>query len=456
MDISHPYGLCEAVAAIHRGQLTSVALTRACLDRIAVRDGQVGAWAWLDPDLALAKAEKSDQDRVAGCALGPLAGIPLGVKDIMRTRGIPTGMGSAIFADFIPDDSAAVVERIEAAGASVLGKTVTAELAYYTPGKTRNPFNGACTPGGSSSGSAAAVAAGMVPGALGTQTNGSVIRPAAFCGVVGFKPSAGLIPRAGIQAFSPSLDQVGVFSRRVEDAGLLASILVDLDLNDPLCPWPGAVKWASGDMAVINALRHPPRLIAVRQPVWDQAEAAQQQMFGQNLAALRRAGAVVEERELPPPFGDAHTTLNTIMSFEAAHGLQSLQEVRRPLLSPALNRLIDEGLCIAPAAYAEALEQRAKMAQMLAVFLDEADAIVTPPATGEAPATLMHTGNPAFCTIWSLVGAPALTFPVGLGPRHLPLGLQLVGGPLSDPALLAAAAWCEKVLGYQGNGGYGA
>ena len=332
-------GLAEAAAGIRSRRISSEALTRACLDRIAAREPEVAAWAWLDPEAAMTRARAADAAMAAGRAVGPLHGIPLGIKDIMHTRGIPTEMGSAAFAGFVPDASAAVVERIEAAGAFVLGKTVTAELAYFTPGKTRNPWNPAHTPGGSSSGSAAAVAAGMAPGALGTQTNGSVIRPAAFCGVVGFKPSAGLIPRGGILPFSPSLDQVGVFARRVEDAGLLAAVLVGHDPRDAASIEPGGI--AAG-MAEPEPLARPPSLLAVRSPVWDQAEAAQQRMFADNLAALRCAGAKVVERELPEPFAEAHAAHRTIMAFEAARQLKDLQSRRRELLSPALNQLIHQ------------------------------------------------------------------------------------------------------------------
>ncbi len=434
-------GLAEAAAAIRTGRLTSEALTRACLARIGEREPEVGAWAWLDADRALHQAREADAARRAVRPAGPLLGIPLGIKDIIHTRGIPTEMGSAAHAGFVPEASAAVVEGIEAAGAFVLGKTVTAELAYYTPGRTRNPRNPGHTPGGSSSGSAAAVAAGMVPGALGTQTNGSVIRPAAYCGVVGYKPSLGRVPRAGILPFSPTLDQVGVFARGVADAALLASVLMDDGLQ-------------GGDIAP----RQPaPRLLAVRQPAWAEAEPAQQRIFLDGLVTLRRDGAAVEEGELPAAFDEAHAVHRTIMHYEAARQHAALQARSRALLSPALNRLIDEGLAIPDAHYTLALTGRRRLIDDLEeVFRNvEADAIITPPATGEAPSGLESTGSPVFCTIWSLTGAPALSLPAGLGPRGLPLGLQLVGRPGDDANLLAVAAWCEAVLGGKEEEGHG-
>ena len=446
-------GLREAAARIHSGSMTSEAYTRACLARITARESEVAAWAWLDVDAALAHARHADQHLLTGLPTGPLHGIPLGIKDIMHTRGIPTEMGSPAYAGFVPEDSAAVVKCIEAAGAFVLGKTVTAELAYYTPGKTHNPWNPAHTPGGSSSGSAAAVAAGMVPGALGTQTNGSVIRPAAFCGVVGFKPSAGLVPRTGILSFSATLDQVGVFTRTVTDAVMLTAAVLGRDPRDPASIESGQI--ATG-LAEVAQPETAPRLLAVRQPVWDQAEAAQQQAFSANLAALRHAGACIEGRELPADFAAAHGVHRTIMHYEAARALQALQARQRGRLSAPINELIDAGLEIEAAAYMAALAQRRRLQELLANELAEVDAIVTLPAPGEAPPTLMHTGSPAFCTIWSLAGVPALSIPSGLGPCGLPLGLQLVGRHLDDPALLATAAWCERVLGSPGAGGRGA
>jgi Asp-tRNA(Asn)/Glu-tRNA(Gln) amidotransferase A subunit family amidase len=430
-------GLADAALGIRSGRFSCTDYAKACLARIAAREPQVQAWAWLDVDRALTQARQADQVLADGRPVGPLHGIPLGIKDIMHTRGIPTGMGSAAFAGFVPDRSAAVVEAIEQAGAYVMGKTVTSELAYYAPGKTRNPHHPAHTPGGSSSGSAAAVATGMVPGALGTQTNGSVIRPAALCGVIGFKPSSGLIPTRGIQPFSPSLDQVGVFSRSLADAGLLASLLLA----------PSAM---AGELATLTIAERTPRLVAVRQPVWDQAEPAQQAMFAQAIASLRVSGAEIKERELPGMFTEAHAVHRTIMHFEAARELQALQVRHRPQLSTVLNQLIDEGLSIPAAAYETALARRSLLQQALAEFLATADAIVTPPAPGEAPATLDHTGSPAFCTIWSLIGVPAVTIPVGRGPAGLPLGLQLIGSHGQDPALLATAAWCARALA----GGY--
>jgi Asp-tRNA(Asn)/Glu-tRNA(Gln) amidotransferase A subunit family amidase len=433
---THWLGVTEAREAIRAGRVGAQTYARACLEQIARHDSRVQAWAWLSPQrvLAAALACEGMDERL------PLRGIPVGVKDIIATAGIPTEMGSPAFAGHVPARSATVVERLQAAGAFVMGKTVTAELAYFAPGKTRNPWNGAHTPGGSSSGSAAAVAAGFVPAALGTQTNGSVIRPAAYCGVVGFKPSAGLIPRTGIQPFSRTLDQVGVFARSIEDAALFASCLAGHDPQDP-----ASRRDATLPVRITPCVTSP-RLASVRSPVWPLADAVQQQSFEQGIARLRAAGAMVEEVTLDPLFDDAHAAQRTIMYAEAARELAALQAAHRAQLSARLNALIDEGRAISDDAVTAALNLRVRLQAALQPLWSRFDAIVTPPATGEAPATLTHTGDPTFCTIWTLCGLPAVNLPVARGPQGLPLGLQLVGADGDDATLLAAARWCVEAL----------
>jgi Asp-tRNA(Asn)/Glu-tRNA(Gln) amidotransferase A subunit family amidase len=439
----HRVGLREAAQAVRRGDFSSEDLTRALLERIEGGEGRVQAFIWLDPARALDQARAADRALRSGTTPGPLHGIPLGFKDIMETRGIPTGMGSPLYEGHVPASSAAVVRRAEAAGAFVLGKTVTAEFAFFSPGKTRNPWNPAHTPGGSSSGSAAAVAMGFVPGTLGTQTNGSMIRPAAFCGVVGYKPTAGLIPLAGIHPFSPSLDQVGVFARSVPDAALLASVLSGTeDQGRPTSP----------DVAVIPAelpsLTRPPRLAAVRSPVWHMADPPAQAHFHETAVRLRSAGAEVVERELPPAFAEAHAVLRAIMYAEGARGFAEIQPRARGRLSAVLNGLIDEGLGIADAALAQAVERRGQLVGEMEDFLRGFDGVLTLPAPGEAPADLTRTGDPAFCTIWTLCGVPAVSIPTGRGPRGLPLGLQIAGPRQADGQVLATALWCDEQIAW--------
>jgi Asp-tRNA(Asn)/Glu-tRNA(Gln) amidotransferase A subunit family amidase len=439
----HCLGLREAAQAVRRGDLSSEDLTRALLDRVSKHENTVQAFQWIDPARALDLARQADRRLKSGEALGPLHGIPIGIKDIVETQGIPTTMGSPIFDGHVPARSAALVQRAEAAGAFVLGKTVTTEFAYYTPGKTRNPWNPAHTPGGSSSGSAAAVAMGFLPGAVGTQTNGSVIRPAAFCGVVGYKPTAGLISLAGVHPFSPSLDQAGVFARSIDDAALLAAALVERVYADAAASAGKGV--IPGDMV---AMAHPPRLAAVRSPVWRLADPHAQEHFLKMAARMRSAGAEVIERELPPEFAGAHAVLRTIMYGEGARVFAEMQRRDRDRLSPRLNALIDEGLSIPDSGLARGLEKKDQLARELDDFLSAFDGIITPPTLGVAPADLTQTGDPAFCTIWSLCGVPAVTIPAGPGPAGLPFGLQIVGPRFSDERALSVALWCDERVGW--------
>ncbi len=440
----HHLGVKDALQGLREERFTSEALTRDCLTHISRLDPKIQAWAWLKSEAVLETARSADHHRRAG-KQGALLGVPVAIKDIIDIRDVPTRMGSKVFEDYLPTVSARVARRLEEAGAVLLGKTVTAELAYFAPGKTRNPWNPAHTPGGSSSGSAAAVAARFVPAALGTQTNGSVIRPAAFCGVVGYKPSAGLISRSGILKFSQTLDQVGVFARGVADAAVVAGALIGHAPDDPD---------SVSDFALVpkeldpRPLFQPPRLAAVRSPVWHLADADQQENFARNVTALRKAGAAVEAAVLPDAFLQAHDVHRTIMHYEGAKSFAALQSQHRESLSTELNRLIDEGKNISETSYYAALETRTRLQGELNDFLRRYDALLTPPARGEAPATLEHTGDPAFCTIWTLCGAPALSLPSGLGAHGLPLGLQLVGGYLQDARLLQVALWCETVIGF--------
>ncbi len=438
----HTLSLIETVKGIESRRFTSEEYTQALLARIALLDEKIQAWAWLKPVEAIKAARLTDSHLRLGGTPGPLQGVPVGAKDIYATAGVPTEMGSPAFAGHIPDKSARVVERLEAQGAFVMGKTVTTECAFLHPGKTRNPWNPMHTPGGSSSGSAAAVAAGFVPAALGTQTNGSVIRPAAFCGVVGFKPTQGLIPIEGALTFSHTLDQPGLFTRHVEDAA-----------------WFAAALSGEGEKLVSTTpgRSEAPRLAAVKTPVWDQAGDDAKRNFAENIQAMHKAGARIEEVELPEPFGLAHGAIRTIMSVEAAFNLEELSLNQTPLLSATLRDFIAEGRETKAEVYLQALKLRSDLQGELERFLARYDALITPPTTGEAPATLEQTGNPAFCSIWSLCGVPAVTIPVGFGPLGLPLGLQMIGRQGDDEQLLSVARWCERGFSFPpwDEGGHG-
>src|SRR5262245_8886730 len=349
MEKLHQLGLREAARQIREGQLTSAELVRACLTRCSRLEARVEAWEHLDAERAMERAEELDSIRRSSGVVGPLHGIPLGVKDIIDVAGMPTTKGSPVYAGNIARQTAPVVQQLERAGAIVLGKTVTSEFAFYTPRKTRNPWNPAHTPGGSSMGSPAAVAAGMVCGALGSQTNGSVVRPAAYCGVVGYKPSHGVISADGVMPYAPTLDTLGVFARSVTDAALLASACAA-----SARPLP----------AECAPLARPPRLAAVRPPLWHAAAAAQKKLFADNVAALRAAGVTVTESELPEAFQSAHAVQRAIMAYEAAQHLGAVQREHRAQLSARLNAFLDEGAATGEDRYREALALRAQLGEL--------------------------------------------------------------------------------------------
>ena len=427
MSELYKLNLREILAGVRQKRWSAAAVMRSHAQRIAEREPEVRAWEQLDLDRAMREAERADASPSADRR--PLEGAPIAIKDIIDVAGVPTRYGSPIYASTAPaTESAECVQALERAGAIILGKTVTTEFAYYTPGKTRNPWNAKHTPGGSSMGSAAGVACGMAAGALGTQTNGSVIRPAAFCGIVGYKPSYGTVPNHGTLDPWPTLDHTGVFARHVGDAALLASVITAAGTVNPGVLLPG----------------HPLKLALVRSPVWDLADGAQKEMLESNATALRHAGAKIENRELPPSFDRAHRVHRTIMAYEGARHFRDLQQRFQHFMSARFNELLDQGAAIGEPAYQEALGAAAALRQDFAAFIASYDAIITPPATGEAPATLEETGNPAFCTLWTLLGVPAITIPVGLGPAGLPLGLQIVGAHLRDDVVLGAAAFCES------------
>ena len=365
---------------------------------------------------------------IATHATGELVRMPVGVKDIFDTAGAPTERGSALYAGRIAENDAVVVRNLRAAGAVIVGKTVTAELAFYHPGPTRNPWDLSRTPGGSSMGSAAAVAAGVVPMSVGSQTNGSVIRPAAFCGVVGFKPTAGRLSREGVFEFSRTLDQVGGFARSVRQVAALTAAMAGEDLQ----------RWWSNDAA-------PPKLAALRTSEWDNADDAAREQFQADVDRLAAAGGSIAWPSPPAGLDDAPAILRTIMLFEAARALAPDLRDREHEVSETARRALAEGRATPVERYGAAIKERDRLVADFSAWSTSYDAILTPPAVGEAP-TPETTGDPRFCSRWSLVGAPAIVIPSGLGPHRLPLGLQLVAAPGDDRRLLSAAAWCELIL----------
>ena len=355
--------------------------------------------------------------------------MPVGVKDIFDAAGIPTENGSALFRGRVPERSSDAVAALEAAGAVVVGKTVTAELAFLEPGPTRNPYGLDRTPGGSSMGSAAAVAARVIPGAIGSQTNGSTIRPAAFSGVVGFKPSGGRLSTAGALEFSSTLDQVGAFAGNVAAVARLTAALS----GDALDEW-----WSA-------PAARPPRLAAVRTSDWDAAADAMQARFQADVDELASEGGPIEWPALPEGLDEAPALIQTIMAYESARTLGPLAESRPEDVSPQARAFFARGRGIATDDYERVMRERLRLIAAFNEWAAPYDAVLTVPATGEAPG-LETTGDPRFCSRWTFVGAPALSLPTGLGPSGLPLGLQFAGARGSDRRLLAAAAWAERLL----------
>jgi Asp-tRNA(Asn)/Glu-tRNA(Gln) amidotransferase A subunit family amidase len=423
-----------------RGELKAVDLTESLLERIAAREPEIQAFAFHEPDMARRRAMELDLYRGSGRALGTLHGLSVGVKDIIDTADMPTENGTPIDAGRRPSQDAALVRSLRAAGAIIMGKTVTTEFANAHPAKTRNPRNAAHTPGGSSSGSAAAVAAGMVPLAVGTQTFGSVIRPASFCGVVGFKPTHGLIPRTGVHLVSMPLDTVGVFARTVADAALLGDALVGHDVADPdtrLSPPPRLLETALTEPPVT------PEFAFVETPAVEEADPATREGLGEIVEALGNSCVKVT---LPDSFERWPAVHQALMRAGTARNLDRYYRKAPDLISPVVRTAIEEGFNVSAVAYLEALDWREAFNNGLEQLFDRYDAILTPAAPGEAPRSLDTTGNPIFNGLWTLCGVPAITLPLLEGPNGLPVGVQLVGRRGEDARLLRTARWLVGAL----------
>ncbi|HVF65093.1 MAG TPA: amidase [Casimicrobiaceae bacterium] len=428
----HALSLREAIDRMDGGRLSALDYARALLERADTSDDEIEAWAHRDRDHVLREAARLDalpRDRRR-----VLHGVPIGVKDIVHTTSMPTRMGSPAFDHFVADDDAACVKRLHKAGAYVFGKTVTTEVAFFAPGKTRNPWNARHTPGGSSQGSAAAVAAGHVPAAIGTQTHGSIIRPAAYCGVVGFKPTVGAIDFSGVNCFSETFDTLGTFARNVADASLLAATLVD----DPRLP-----------SAVLLPARAP-RLAYLPEFPWTRVGCDADDALDAAATKLRSAGADIVPVVLPDALAQTFTVHRTIMLFEGARNLGNLQATSRAKLSQALDSALDEGKQITPDDYHRALASRAAMIAVAREWIGHYDAVMMPSAPSGAPGGLETTGDPSCCTLASLIGAPAITLPTGFDGKRMPLGMQVIASPGDDANLLAIAAWCEAWLPFAG------
>ena len=427
----------EALAAIASGRLSSVELVKSCLARIAETDGAINAWAFMDEGAALAQAAECDRIRIAGLATGPLHGIPVALKDIIDTAKMPTQRGSVIFEGRQTDHVARLVELLREAGAVIMGKTVTTELAFVHANETRNPHNPDHTPGGSSSGSAAAVAAMHVPLAIGTQTNGSVIRPASFCGVFGFKPTRGVISRDGILQTSVSLDQVGCFGRSLADVALLTDAIGGYDQRDAVSfarPRPNMSAGAAADAPVT------PALAWFDLPFNDRL--SDDALDGID-AVIKILGPSVERMAAADTLSDLVAVQATIHEYEIAQHQAEVFETHWNQISDTLRPVITRARTITKAQYDDALAVKTSAEGFFKAFFMDYDAIIAPSAAGEAPTFGNGTGDPIFCTLWTLAGLPCISLPMLVGETGLPIGIQLIGPAEKDDRLLRTARWLQ-------------
>ena len=416
----------EAAARIAGGALSSEALVGACLARIEAREPLVAAWSHVDPCLALEQARACD--RVA--PVGPLHGVPVGIKDIIDTRDQPTAYGSRACAGFTPAEDAACVAALREAGAVILGKTVTTEFANRDPGPTSHPLNRLHTPGGSSSGSAAAVADHMVPLALASQTAGSTIRPAAYCGIYGFKPTFGLLSLAGMGALCERFDTLGLYARGVADLALLRDALLGVDA--------AGIPPLAADVA--------PRVRLCRTPLWDEAQPESQAAVERAAEAFAAAGATVEELTLPPEFDRLREKMWEIIRFELARALLPVWRRSSASLRSTTQSMFRAGREISLAQHVDNIRHVEACGRLMDGVLAGEEIVLTPSAVGEAPVGVGNTGPPTFNFLWHVIGMPAVQIPYGHGPTGLPVGVQLVAHRHGDDPLLAAAAWADTVL----------
>jgi Asp-tRNA(Asn)/Glu-tRNA(Gln) amidotransferase A subunit family amidase len=415
----------EVARRVAAREVTAEAVVADCLERIAAREPVVHAFAHVDSGLALAAARELDRGPIRGA----LHGVPIGIKDVIDTADQPTQMGSPIYAGHQPACDAACVALLRAAGAVILGKTVTCEFAGMTAGPTTNPHNPAHTPGGSSSGSAAAVADLMLPAALGTQTGGSVLRPAAYCGVIGYKPTFGAFNRAGLKFAAESLDTIGLMARLIDDIALVTSVLLGGQLGAPV------------------ALGAAPAIGLCRTPLWDSAEPETKHAVEDAAARLAQAGAAVREVALPADFAGLKTAAReTINNYERSKSMAAEWASQRDLISPKLTRGIELGMQMPYKDYLAAIRLGESCRARLPAVLEGFDILLTPSVQGEAPLGLDSTGDPGFQAIWTILHVPTVSLPTHTGPSGLPVGIQLVGARHDDQRLLACARWVWERL----------
>ena len=439
----YSFSVSEAAQQIRSGQLSPSTYIESLLQRITTHDPALQAWVTIDRAKAMDAALRRERELAAGDTPGILQGVPVGLKDIFYTAGMKTTACSRIYADFVPDYDATCVTRLKDAGAVILGKAVTTEFATSDPSPTRNPWNAEHTPGGSSSGSSVAVAAGMCPAALGSQTGGSTCRPAAYNGIVGLKPSYGRISRYGVIPVSWSLDTVGILVRTVTDAALLLQAMAGYDANDP-----GSANVPVPDYGQQMAdWKGPPRIGLLKGYFFDRATPEVRHHTEEIAQQLAQAGAVVEELELPESFATAPAAQRIVMNVECAAFHEEFFRHRADEYGPRLRANIEMGMLVPGVTYLQAQRLRRRFRQDMTELAQRVDILMTPATPAPAPRDLNTTGDAAFQAPWTSAGLPTIVIPSGLSEDGLPLGVQFAAPPFEEGVLLSAARWCEEALG---------
>ena len=440
----HELTAAELARQIRDRTITPVEVAQALLARMDALEPQFEAWVRVDRETVLADAQQRQAEMDSGAETGPLHGVPIGIKDIYNIAGIPTTAGSKVYADYVPDETAVTIDLLQKAGAIMLGKTVTTEFACLDPSHTKNPWNPAHTPGGSSSGSAVSVAARMCPIAMGSQTVGSVLRPASYNGIVGLKPTYGRVSRRGVVPVSWSLDTVGWMGRSVEDMALLLQVMAGPDDLDPV-----ASRLPAGDYISGLESARPPKIGLITSFFMEESDQEIQQRTRAVLEELKSAGASVLELKLPESFQTAFQDQLLIMGVEAAAFHKPMYEKQAQDYRPKLREMLGQGLATDATTYSKALERRLRFTADMKELAEQADVLLTP-STPTAPlADLTNTGDTRFQGPWTSCGLPTITLPAGLAESGLPMGIQLIAPPFEEARLLAIARWCEKVIDVQ-------
>ena len=428
----------ELAAQLREGEISSVEVCSQYIERIGKFEKDVKAWSHFNKKLLLEKAAEADEHRISGKPLGLLHGLPVAVKDIIGTLDMPTECGTTIRKKMNTSQDSEVVNLLKVAGAIIMGKTETTELAYFHPGKTTNPHDYKRTPGGSSSGSAAAVAAYMAPLSIGSQTNGSTIRPASYCGVVGYKPSYGLISRYGILKQSDKLDQVGLFGKSVEDVALLARVLIKKDLFDP-----STIHYSAEDMMDVcrKGPLFDPKFIFYKTKNWKNIDKESQKSFEIFIKTFKKN---IEVFDTPSYFDDIPKYHKIIHETDMANNFQLYYKKYKKKLSKEMVSAIERGLKNSATEYAEAIDFMKRSYDSYKEVFEDYHGVLTPASSGVAPKGLGNTGSPEFSTVWTYLGLPSISLPLLTGKNDLPLGIQLIGDKHDDLRFLGVASWVEK------------